>query len=406
MRDTDYDALVRENEALREKASRLEEELHSATHQSHYQATEVAALLADSLTSFINEKAASVIGVLGLLERRGSDSTWQHYIDQAKSATLSMMTQHDKLTMLSRQLGTRSEIDLYTAVTQSNEHVPESLGGCIDLVVGFDEGAYTLKANDFEISELFQTILQNSYQAVDARHDEVEPHITVDATVYNAENHPVLTDGTYAEVIIGDNGVGMSSEKLSKAFLLESISEDNQGLGLILAYAVAQKHGGYITLESEEGVGTKAHIYLPLENHKITEETPQEYSAEGKKLLIAEDEERIRALYDKVFTKAGYEVLMAKDGQVAWNMYQEHADTIDAVCLDMIMPGMHGTEVLRNIRESGSEVPVVVITGYDPNEDVTASYGPNAVLSKPILFTDMLEAVENVITYGTHPAPE
>jgi len=103
-----------------------------------------------------------------------------------------------------------------------------------------------------------------------------------------------------------------------------------------------------------------------------------------KKILVGDDELSIRLLYDEVLSGDGHTVVMAKDGREAYEKFL--TEKPDLVILDVKMPGMHGIEVLERIRETGSEVPVIMSTAYQQMEgNATISTARVACfLSKPI----------------------
>lgn len=103
-----------------------------------------------------------------------------------------------------------------------------------------------------------------------------------------------------------------------------------------------------------------------------------------KKIVVADDEVRIRMLYKEVLSGLGYEVHCAKDGNEAWKLFQEHKP--DLVILDVKMPEMHGFEVLEKIRDENHEVPVLICSAYpklgkDPS---VATMGVIGFINKPI----------------------
>jgi two-component system response regulator (stage 0 sporulation protein F) len=103
-----------------------------------------------------------------------------------------------------------------------------------------------------------------------------------------------------------------------------------------------------------------------------------------KKIVVADDEVRIRMLYPEVLSELGYEVHSAKDGVEAWQLFQEHEP--DLVILDVKMPEMHGFEVLEKIREKDPEVPVLICSAYPKlgNDPTVLTMGVVGFINKPI----------------------
>jgi CheY-like chemotaxis protein len=103
-----------------------------------------------------------------------------------------------------------------------------------------------------------------------------------------------------------------------------------------------------------------------------------------KKIVVADDEVRIRMLYNEVLSGLGYEVHSAKDGIEAWKLFQEHEP--DLVILDVKMPEMHGFEVLEKIRERNPEVPVLICSAYPKlgDDPTVLTMGVVGFINKPI----------------------
>lgn len=116
-----------------------------------------------------------------------------------------------------------------------------------------------------------------------------------------------------------------------------------------------------------------------------------------KKIVVADDEVRIRMLYDEVLSGLGYEVYSAKDGNEAWDLFQKHAP--DLVILDVKMPEMHGFEVLEKIRENDPEVPVLICSAYPKlgNDPSVLTMGVFGFINKPIDISTLREEVKRAM---------
>lgn len=116
------------------------------------------------------------------------------------------------------------------------------------------------------------------------------------------------------------------------------------------------------------------------------------------RLLLADDEPSIQRLYAQMLEGNGFEVQVATDGQEALDAALEGSH--DLIILDLKMPRLDGFEVLRELRKAGSNVPAVVMTGHFPEEVVASridELGVAEVLMKPVMITDLLNAVRRVL---------
>ena len=114
-----------------------------------------------------------------------------------------------------------------------------------------------------------------------------------------------------------------------------------------------------------------------------------------KRVLVVDDEEVVRGLLLGVLSSEGFDVLAAKDGREALDMFSARKGSFDLVILDMIMPGMMGEEVLKELREQSTAVKVIVSSGYMTEEqrEKLRKYGVDGFLDKPYCDSDAIDIV-------------
>jgi CheY-like chemotaxis protein len=123
-----------------------------------------------------------------------------------------------------------------------------------------------------------------------------------------------------------------------------------------------------------------------------------------KKIVVADDELRIRMLYEEVLSESGYEVYSAKDGKEAWEFYQKHQP--DLVILDVKMPEMHGFDVLEKIRGQNPDVPILICSAYPKlgNDPYVITMGVVGFINKPISIDTLREEVASALESETAKA--
>lgn len=117
-----------------------------------------------------------------------------------------------------------------------------------------------------------------------------------------------------------------------------------------------------------------------------------------KRILIADDEARIRKLVSDFLKKANYDVIEAEDGDTALKLFLDMRDNIDLIILDIMMPGLNGWEVCKKIREK-SNVPLLMLTARSEEFDELTSYdcGIDDYVTKPFSPTILVKRVEALL---------
>lgn len=225
--------------------------------------------------------------------------------------------------------------------------------------------------------------------------------------------HPWVTAGEAAYISVQDTGHGIPfeiQERIFEPFFTTKDASAGTGLGLATVYAIVQQHGGMLRVESAPGRGTEFRCWFPKtgkvppEPESLPEPAPSE-AAHGVVLLV-EDDTLVQQLAVRILAGAGYEVLVASDGEAAMRIYEEERSRIEAVVLDIVMPKMGGKEVCETLRRSDPHLPVLFTTGYSHEtiDGDTENHHGISVLRKPYRPNELLAAVQRLLTHARNPA--
>jgi two-component system cell cycle sensor histidine kinase/response regulator CckA len=215
-----------------------------------------------------------------------------------------------------------------------------------------------------------------------------------------------LGEGEYVRISIKDHGIGIAKEYLPKIFdPYFTTKQDGSGLGLATAYSVVKRHGGHIDVESEIGVGTTFHIYLPATREKFTPGITQEkIPLRGKgNILVMDDREVVRDAAKRMLSSIGYDAVLARDGSEAIAMYKkalESGKPFDVAILDLTVPGgMGGKETVKKMLEIDPNARAIVSSGYsnDPVMSEFKKYGFVGLLEKPYRMQELRDTLLKVI---------
>ena len=220
------------------------------------------------------------------------------------------------------------------------------------------------------------------------------------------------------KVVVEDNGIGMSQDYLPhifEEFSREHTSTETRvagtGLGLPIVKSLVDRMGGTIEVESEEGKGTRfiMKFYFPvsLEN-QVREKEKQNIpditeKLEGKRILLAEDNELNAEIAETVLEETGIKVKHVEDGiQCIEELKKMPEKYYDVILMDVQMPNMDGytaTQRIRDLDESRAEIPIIAMTAnaYDEDRRKAQEAGMDGFLAKPLDVDEMMRLMAQII---------
>jgi len=205
---------------------------------------------------------------------------------------------------------------------------------------------------------------------------------------------------------IADTGHGMDKETQSRIFEPFFTTKEKgkgTGLGLSTVYGIIKQSGGYVFAQSELERGTTFRIYLPRveEVAEAVGSVRSSQSATGgsETVLLVEDEESVRQLVRETLETKGYKVLEADHGEAALRIASSHQGPIDMLITDVVMPGMSGRELSKQLCASHPQTRVLFLSGY--TEDAIVHQGAlepgTAFLQKPFTLQILSRKVREVL---------
>ena len=265
------------------------------------------------------------------------------------------------------------------------------------------EDIWTVEVDRGQIDQVLLNLYVNAWQAMPEGGDlylETE-NIVLD---HNFVKPYEVEPGNYVKISVADTGVGIdkeNQERIFEPFFTTKEMGRGTGLGLASVYGIIKNHGGYINVYSEKDQGTIFTIYLPASEKDVDEaEALAVTILKGTgTVLLVDDEEMIIDVGKELLNELGYDVLFAKSGAEAIEVYKQKHKTIDLVIMDMIMPGIIGGEAYDRLKEINPDVKVLLSSGYSLNGQAThiLRRGCNGFIQKPFNIKQLSYSIHNII---------
>lgn len=218
--------------------------------------------------------------------------------------------------------------------------------------------------------------------------------------------YPNAKGGQYVAIIINDDGPPLNEvqkQTIFEPYFNTQVHQSGAGLRLAVTYSIVKRHHGYARVESDASRGTSFLLYFPIVRHEDIpfELAEPEPPKQGKGLvLLVDDEEAYRTLYEQEFLSHGYSVLTAGDGEEALRTYEHYKNEVALVVTDISMPNMNGEELFRHLVAMNPGVKVIFATG---NIDAKSraeilNLGVKGIVEKPFTFAQLMSLVQQVLS--------
>jgi len=390
----------------RRRAEQEKERLENQLRQS--QKMEALGQLAGGVAHDFNNLLQAI---QGYAEFAQEDLESQH---PAQESLNEVMKATDRANTLVRQLlafGRRETLrpeylNLNDVVAGVMKMLGRVLGEHIDLTIHAQTDIKTIYADPGQMEQVLMNLCINSR---DAMPEGGRITIEIQNAAFQSEfceANPWARQGQYVLLSVSDTGMGMPPEVREHVFEPFFTTKDvgkGTGLGLATVYGIVKQHQGLINIYSEPDKGTAIRIYFPAVEEPIEETRGEEreevVSGGTETILLAEDEQQVRDLAVQILEKAGYRVLVARDGEEAIHLYEQQADSIDLALLDVIMPKQSGRVVCDAVRAHRPWLPVLFSSGYSRRHlDIDLKGQPlTDLVNKPYRQKDLLRRIRRML---------
>jgi signal transduction histidine kinase/ActR/RegA family two-component response regulator len=273
----------------------------------------------------------------------------------------------------------------------------------ISIYSKYQEDIWTAEVDRGQIEQLLLNLYVNAWQSMPSGGELYLETRNVNLGNERVEPYQVQP-GKFLQLSVTDTGVGMdesTQQRIFEPFYTTKEMGRGTGLGLASAYGIIKNHGGIIEVSSRKGEGTTFNIYLPVSEKAIFEEkeVAEKISEGTETVLLVDDESMIIDVGKRILEKFGYNAIIAKSGRKALEIYERNYDEIDIVILDMIMPGMSGSETYDKLKEINPRIKVLLSSGYsiDGQANEILNRGCNGFTQKPFNVKTLTRKIREIL---------
>jgi len=265
------------------------------------------------------------------------------------------------------------------------------------------EDLWPVEVDQGQIEQVLLNLYVNAWQAMLKGGDL---YLETDNIILdeNYMKHFSVVPGRYVKISVTDSGIGMdekTQQRIFEPFFTTKKMGRGTGLGLATVYGIIKGHQGIINVYSERGHGTTFTIYLPASEKKVTQErkVPESILKGHETILLVDDEEVIAAVTGEILESLGYNVLAARSGREAIEIYKATWEKIALVILDMIMPEIGGGETFDHLKEINPDVKVILSSGYSLSGQAVKimEKGCYAFIQKPFTVMSLSQKIREVL---------
>ena len=273
----------------------------------------------------------------------------------------------------------------------------------ITIHIRYQERIWPVEIDQGQIEQVLLNLYVNAWQAMPGGGELYLE--TENVTLKKKYVKPFdLKPGRYVKISIADTGIGMdkaTQQRIFDPFFTTKEMGRGTGLGLASVYGIIKNHDGIINVYSEKGEGSTFTVYLAASEKEVIkeEELPEEVLKGEETVLLVDDEDVIIDVGEEILRELGYNVLIARGGKEAVEIYSRNKDKIDIVILDVIMPEMGGGETYDRMKKMNPDIKVLLLSGYsiDGQAEEILQRGCNGFIQKPFNVSKLSQTMREIL---------
>jgi two-component system CheB/CheR fusion protein len=295
-------------------------------------------------------------------------------------------------------------INLSSSVQEFSSLVRASFPPHVRLDLALSNILPPIEADPAQIQQIVMNLLLNAAESIPAERAGVVTVRTYELRASEDDLRGLLSSsrprpGNYAVLEVADNGSGMDAatqERIFEPFFTTKFT--GRGLGLSAVLGIVGSYQGAVSVESHKETGTRFRVLLPVKEKAVdrpVHTVSRDLRGSGT-ILVVDDEPLVLSIATSALERAGYTVRIADNGMAAELLMKQCGTDIEAVILDVTMPGVSGEETFKRLKSIRPDLPVVLSTGHSESETFArfAGTSPAGFLQKPYTAAQLAETIK------------
>ena len=367
---------------------------------------EAIGVLAGGMAHNFNNNLAIILGNLELAQKKSLQPNVSEYLKNARIALTYSRDLIRQIMIYSRN-EPQERIPLRIADISAETFkllkstIPPAVNFTLDILPEAND--LVVNANSSSIQEALINLCNNS---IDAMQKKGALHIQLEAVESSAEQrlrHNLKT-GKFAVITVSDSGCGIAEnirDKIFDPFFTTKEIGQGTGMGLSTVSGILETHHGFAEVMSEPQSGTAIRLYFPVCNQKVfvPADEPAMISGSGR-ILLVDDDAMLAQSGQNLMEDLGYEVTMTTSPRQALDLLNQDPSQFNLVITDYSMPEMTGTDLIKEIKDINSALPIILNTGLkDPLDGQSAKdLGIDALCMKPLDSCELSQIIHDCIS--------
>jgi two-component system cell cycle sensor histidine kinase/response regulator CckA len=372
------------------------------TQLQHFQKMEVVGQLAGGIAHDFNNMMAVILGNTEMtMELIDPDQPIYANLEIIrKAATHSADLTHQLLAFARKQRVISKILNVNSVVEEMLPMLRRLVGKNITLLWIPETRPVQVKIDPAQIDQILANLCINARDAITGI-----GKITIETALIHIDNDDNATASPrdYVTLTVSDNGSGIEKKNLPHIFEPFFTTKEigkGTGLGLSTVYGIVKQNNGSIECESIPGKVTRFKISLPIFNKNVFSsehdvKPSSERTLDTRTILLVEDEPDILKLCKLMLESSGYKVLSARKANEAIKMAKQYKGSINLLLTDVIMPGLNGNELSKNLQLLYPDLKTLFMSGYTADVDSFHKTTDNEVnfIHKPFAISTLINAV-------------